>query len=381
MPTPSAWLVLEDGTCFPGSSAGAPGEKAFELVFNTAMSGYQEILTDPSYCGQGVAMTYPQIGNYGTTPEDDESSRCWAEALVVKQMSPIVSNWRSKQSLKEYLCERGVLAIENIDTRALVLRLREEGELRATLSTEREHVDELALKAKDQGGIEGRDLAKVVTCETAHDWSEPLDSTFPFPGVNDCDNPLPIACLDFGIKRNILRALVSAGFAPKVFPASTSAQEILANNPAGIFLSNGPGDPAAVTYAHESVRQLVKTGLPVFGICLGHQILSHVFQGSTFKLKFGHHGANHPVVEQSSGRIEITSQNHSFAVEPSSLEGTGLEVTHLNANDGTVAGMAHQELPIFSVQYHPEAAPGPHDPAHLFSRFRQLVAEHAHSNV
>jgi carbamoyl-phosphate synthase small subunit len=375
VPEPSAWLVLEDGTLFPGQSAGAPGEKVFELVFNTAMSGYQEILTDPSYCGQGVVMTYPHIGNYGTVPEDDESRRCWAEALVVRQMSPVASNWRSKQPLKEYLVERGVLAIEGVDTRALVLRLREEGELKAVLSTERDQAETLAKRAREEGDIEGRDLAKVVTCSEAYDWAEPLDPAFPFPGVDATDEALPIACLDFGVKRNILRCLVSAGFSPRVFPASSSAEEILAWNPAGIFLSNGPGDPAAVTYAHASVRALVDAGLPVFGICLGHQILSHVFGGNTFKLKFGHHGANHPVVDQETGQVEITSQNHSFAVDPESLGETGLKVTHLNANDGTVEGMAHGELPVFSVQYHPEAAPGPHDPAHLFSRFRRIVEE------
>ncbi len=341
------------------------------------MSGYQEILTDPSYCGQGVVMTYPHIGNYGTVPEDDESRRCWAEALVVRQMSPVASNWRSKQPLKEYLVERGVLAIEGVDTRALVLRLREEGELKAVLSTERDQAETLAKRAREEGDIEGRDLAKVVTCSEAYDWAEPLDPAFPFPGVEATDEALPIACLDFGVKRNILRSLVSAGFSPRVFPASSSAEEILAWNPAGIFLSNGPGDPAAVTYAHASVRALVDVGLPVFGICLGHQILSHVFGGNTFKLKFGHHGVNHPVVDQETGQVEITSQNHSFAVDPESLGETGLKVTHLNANDGTVEGMAHGELPVFSVQYHPEAAPGPHDPAHLFSRFRRIVEENA----
>lgn len=366
-PTPAV-LVLEDGSVFHGESVGAPGERAFELVFNTAMTGYQEILTDPSYAGQAVVMTYPQIGNYGVCLEDDESDRCWAEALIMRQLAPRSSNWRSDLTLGEYLVQREVMAIEGVDTRELTLKLREHGALRAVLSTERNDVDALAESARAWPSLEGLDLARRVTCSAAYPW----------PGAKS-DAP-HIVCYDFGVKRNILRCLTEAGMRLTVVPATTSAAEVREWKPDGLFLSNGPGDPAAVTYAHESVRELVQDGLPTFGICLGHQILAHVFGATTFKMKFGHHGANHPVIENT-GRIDISSQNHGFAVDPESMAGTGLRLTHRNGNDGTVAGMEHESLPVFSVQYHPEAAPGPHDPQHLFARFRTLVEAHRDAKV
>ncbi len=368
--SPPAILVLEDGTIFHGQSVGAPGERAFELVFNTALTGYQEILTDPSYRGQGVLMTYPQIGNYGVCLEDEESSHCWADALLMRQMSPIASNWRADMTLGEYLLQQNVLAMEGLDTRALTLKLREQGALRAVLSTTCFDEKLLQEKAQSHPSLEGKNLTGDVACQEPYSWTEAL-----------VDEPvstkktLSVVCMDFGIKRNILRCLVSAGFELTVVPGNTSADDILAMNPDGVFLSNGPGDPSAVTEAHETVRKLAETSMPLFGICLGHQILAHVFGAKTFKMRFGHHGANHPVIEGSTGKIDIASHNHGFAVDPGSLSGTGLEKTHQNGNDGTLAGMKHGEKPIFSVQYHPEAAPGPHDPFHLFARFRTLMEE------
>ncbi|HEX9792478.1 MAG TPA: glutamine-hydrolyzing carbamoyl-phosphate synthase small subunit [Planctomycetota bacterium] len=367
-PSQDAVLALEDGTIYRGRSVGAPGERACELVFNTAMTGYQEILTDPSYCGQGVVMTYPQIGNYGVSADDEESDRCWSEVFVMRQLAAQASSWRASGTLDDYLRENGVPAIDGIDTRHLTLRLRERGALRAVLATGEVDAQALVAKARAHPGLDGRDLAAVVSCKRAYEWNEPLAGTAAPKGER-----LPLVVYDFGVKRNILRCLVSAGFAPRVVPAATSAADALTHQPAGVFLSNGPGDPAAVTYAHAAVREIAASGTPVLGICLGHQILAHAFGGSTHKMKFGHHGANHPVIEIGTGRIDITSQNHSFAVDAASLEGTGLEVTHLNANDGVVEGMRHAELPVFSVQYHPEAAPGPHDARHLFQRFRALA--------
>lgn len=372
-----AVLVLEDGSAFPGVSVGAEGERAFELVFNTAMTGYQEILTDPSYAGQGVVMTYPQIGNYGVALADDESDRCWADALIMRQLAPRASNWRADMTLGEYLQQRDVLGIEGVDTRELTLKLRENGALRAVLSTQRFDVEALAETARALPTLEGQDLAARVSCDSPYSWDEPLP---PAPEGNPGStlaNPLPpdaphVVCYDFGVKRNILRCLVSSGLRLTVVPAKATAEEVLALNPDGLFLSNGPGDPAAVTYAHEEVRKLVHGGLPTFGICLGHQILAHVFGAGTYKMKFGHHGANHPVVE-TDGRIDISSQNHGFAVDADSLAESGLRITHHNGNDGTVAGMEHESLPVFSVQYHPEAAPGPHDPQHLFQRFKSWI--------
>jgi carbamoyl-phosphate synthase small subunit len=400
-----AILVLEDGTAFHGRSVGASGERAFELVFNTAMTGYQEILTDPSYAGQGVVMTYPQIGNYGVCLADDESDRCWADAMIMRQMSPMASNWRADMDLSSYLRERDVLAIDGIDTRELTLKLRELGAQRAVLSTKFFEVEALTAAARRQPSLEGMDLAARVSCMQPYAWTEGLPTdlggyseTDGEPKANsqttavgisaeptaaaaatstkpeECAADGPhVVCMDFGVKRNILRCLVSTGFRLTVVPANMPAADILALQPNGLFLSNGPGDPAAVTYAHETVRELVQTGLPTFGICLGHQILGHVFGARTYKMKFGHHGANHPVVEDQGGRIDITSQNHGFAIDADSIQNTDLEITHRNGNDDTVSGIKHRSLPVFSVQYHPEAAPGPRDPQHLFQRFYQLI--------
>jgi carbamoyl-phosphate synthase small subunit len=370
-----ATLVLENGSVFRGRSVGISGQRSFELVFHTGMTGYQEILTDPSYCGQAVVMTYPQIGNYGCEEAADESDRCWAEAMVMHQLSPITSSWTADCSLPEYLEKHKVMAIEDVDTRELTLLLRELGAQRAVLSTECHDADELLKIARGHASLDGIDLTTKVSCTTSYEWTEGLADSITWQPSTVVEGAPKIVCYDFGIKRNILRNLVSAGFAPTVVPASTSAAEVLALNPAGVFLSNGPGDPSAVTGAIAAVAELVKTDLPIFGICLGHQILALAMGGSTFKMKFGHHGANHPVIAAAGKRIDISSQNHGFAVDPDSLAGTNLEVSHTNGNDGTVAGLQHTSKPIFSVQYHPEGAPGPHDPEHLFQQFmRNLQA-------
>jgi len=382
-----ALLVLEDGTVYSGWSVGAEGEAAFELVFNTAMTGYQEILTDPSYAGQGVVMTYPQMGNYGICYADDESDRCWAKAFIMQQVALRHSNWRADLSLADYLAERGVLGIEGIDTRDLTLKLREMGALRGVLSTQRDDVEALRKLALDLPPLEGANLADVVSCKEAYAWDEALpadperSAEQDFEAVELDANAPHVVCYDFGIKRNILRCLRSQGFRLTVVPSSASAEEVLALQPDGLFLSNGPGDPAAVSQAHGEVRQLVQAGLPTFGICLGHQILAHVFGARTFKMKFGHHGANHPVVAKQASQIDISSQNHGFAVDGNSLDGTGLRVTHFNGNDQTVAGMEHESLPVFSVQYHPEAAPGPRDPQHLFGQFKSLIEQAQSKNL
>jgi len=374
-----ATLVLEDGSVFRGRSVGVAGQRAFELVFHTGMTGYQEILTDPSYFGQAVVMTYPQIGNYGCQPEADESDRCWASAMIMRQLTPITSSWAATQALDEYFLERGVMAMDGVDTRELTLILRSKGAQRAVISTETEDIETLLALARNHPPLDQRDLASVVSCKDSYVWSEGLPDPNSWVPTDLHANAPKLVCYDFGIKRNILRNLVSAGFHPLVVPANTTASEVLALNPDAVFLSNGPGDPTAVTSAIEAVRQLVAADLPLFGICLGHQILALALGGRTFKMKFGHHGANHPVVEPASGRIDISSQNHGFAVDPDSLEGTGLEVTHYNGNDRTVAGLRHTSKSVFSVQYHPEGAPGPHDPEHLFQRFRAFLAEPARS--
>ncbi|MDE0585752.1 MAG: glutamine-hydrolyzing carbamoyl-phosphate synthase small subunit [Planctomycetota bacterium] len=364
-----ATLVLENGSVFRGRSVGISGQRSFELVFHTGMTGYQEILTDPSYCGQAVVMTYPQIGNYGCEEAANESDRCWAEAMIMHQLSPITSNWTADCSLPEYLENHKVMAIEDVDTRELTLLLRELGAQRAVLSTECHDADELLKIARGHASLDGVDLATKVSCTESYAWTEGLPDSITWEPSTVVDGAPKVVCYDFGIKRNILRNLVSAGFAPTVVPVSTSADEVLALNPAGVFLSNGPGDPSAVTSAITAVAELVKTDLPIFGICLGHQILALAMGGSTFKMKFGHHGANHPVIATDGKRIDISSQNHGFAVDPDSLVGTDLAVSHTNGNDGTVAGLQHDSKPIFSVQYHPEGAPGPHDPEHLFQQF------------
>lgn len=366
-----ALLALSDGTVFEGTSFGAPTEAIGEVVFNTSMTGYQEILTDPSYCGQLVVMTYPEIGNVGVNAEDVESVRPFVEGFIVKEYWPLPSNWRSRQSLGEYLRAHNIPGIDGIDTRALVRLLRDKGNLNAVLSTLDLDPERLVRRAQNAPTMIGRDLVGTVTCDAAYEWSEghwTLEQGYEMP--TEPARRLVVA-YDFGIKRTILRNLVATGCRVRVVPATTPARDVLAMNPDGVFLSNGPGDPAAVPYAAETVRQLVgKT--PMFGICLGHQILGLALGGRTYKLKFGHHGGNQPVMDLTTSKVEITSQNHGFAVDVDSLGGKA-ELTHINLNDRTVEGLAHKELPLFSVQYHPESSPGPHDANYLFRRFVALM--------
>lgn len=371
-----AILALADGRVFRGSAFGATGEATGEAVFNTAMTGYQEVLTDPSYKGQIVCMTYPEIGNVGINREDVESSRVYVEGFVVKECWPRPSNWRSEMALSEYLEKAGVVGIEGIDTRALVRHIRTHGAQEAVLSSVDLDPDSLVRKAKASPGLVGRDLVKEVTCSEPYDWelSEwELASGYRRLDANEARDAPFVVAIDYGIKQNILRLLVKTGCRVKVVPASYTAEQILALNPDGIFLSNGPADPAAVSYAHETVRNLLGRK-PVFGICLGHQILALALGGKTFKLNFGHHGANHPVIDLRTTRVEITSQNHGFAVDTESLAGRA-ELSHLNLNDRTVEGLRGVGAPFFSVQYHPEASPGPHDSGYLFGRFRRMVEE------
>ena len=363
-----AFIALEDGTIFEGVSFGASGERLGEVVFNTSMSGYQEIMTDPSYKGQIVTMTYPLIGNYGINKEDIESSSPKIEGFVIKERSKIASNWRSEKSLDQYLKENHIVGIEGVDTRSLTLHIRTKGAMKGIISTTDLNPESLIKKAKDSPGLIGRDLVKEVTCGKSYN-AKTIYST---PSALCHNARFKVIAMDFGIKYNILRCLIDAGCDMTVVPADTSASEILAKNPDGIFLSNGPGDPAAVTYAIEEIKKLLGKK-PVFGICLGHQLLGLAFGGKTFKLKFGHRGANHPVKNLKTGKIEITSQNHGFCVDMNSLNKDEVELTHINLNDNTLEGMTHKKLPVFSVQYHPEASPGPHDSRYLFDRFIQMM--------
>ena len=366
-----AWLVLRDGPTFRGWSLGAAGQASGEVIFNTAMQGYQEILTDPSYRGQIVTMTYPMIGNYGINEEDVESRRPWVNGFIVKEASPVASNFRSRSGLDAYLARHGIVGIQGIDTRALTRHLRDRGAQEGIISTVETDAARLAAKAQALPGLIGRDLVSEVTIDQAHGWSEgdwSLTRGYTTP-------PAPrfkVVAFDSGIKRNIMRQLSSLGCEVEVVPAGTPAAAVLERKPHGIFLSNGPGDPEAVPYLVESVRGLIGKA-PIFGICLGNQILGLAFGGETYKLKFGHHGANHPVKDLATGRVEITSQNHGFSVDPASVAKVGLVETHVNLNDGTSEGMRHRELPVFSVQYHPEASPGPHDSHYLFQRFVSLM--------
>jgi carbamoyl-phosphate synthase small subunit len=383
-----AILALADGRTYEGVSFGAEGEAVGEVVFNTSMTGYQEILTDPSYDEQLVAMTYPQIGNVGVNPEDVESRKPFVKGFIVREYTATPSNWRATETLHEYMREHRIVGIQAIDTRSLVRHLRDVGSQEAIISTLTEDTGALVAKAQASPGLVGRDLVKNVTCAEGYDWNEGTwdlgkgykrrDGTtlggrrskkgsFRSPAYF-------VVTYDYGIKYNILRNLAEIGCRVKVVPAATPAEEVLALNPDGIFLSNGPGDPDAVPYAKENVRKLLGKK-PIFGICLGHQILGLALGGKTYKLKFGHHGGNQPVMDLTTRKVEITCQNHGFAVDADSLKGAA-EVTHLNLNDNTVEGLAHRELPIFSVQYHPESSPGPHDANYLFRRFGDLMKKH-----
>jgi len=365
----AARLMLEDGVWFEGVAFGATGEAVGEVVFNTSMTGYQEILTDPSYRGQMVTMTYPLIGNYGITFEDEESARPQAAALIVREVSGIYSSWRAECSIQEYLRRSNIIGLTDIDTRSLVLHLRDCGAMNGVLSTVDADLDSLRRKALAAPKMAGLDLAQVVTCGEAYAYTAARRG---LPA--DGRQILSVVAYDFGIKRNILDLMRAEGFEVAVVPAKTSAEDVLAMNPDGVFLSNGPGDPEPCTYAVEAARKLLGRK-PMFGICLGHQIMGIAFGGKTYKLKFGHRGANHPVRDEATGRIEITSQNHGFCVEPDSLDTSKVEITHWNLNDMTVEGLRHKEHPAFCVQYHPEASPGPHDASYLFPRFRRMIEE------
>jgi len=373
-----ATLALENGTWYEGESAGAPGETGGEVVFNTAMTGYQEVLTDPSYAGQIVTMTCPEIGNYGVADEDGESRAPKVAGFIIREQSPVASNWRADSTLREYLVRHGIVAISNIDTRALTRVLRSTGVMRGIIATGEVDPRRLVDAARDVTPMEGSDLVRGVTCDAPFDWqpdASTLDEFSPDP-ERRAKRPLRIAAYDYGMKWNILRRFTAHGCAVRVFPADAPAADLLATGPDGVFLSNGPGDPAALGYAVENARELVKADVPVFGICLGHQILSLAMGAQTYKLKFGHRGANHPVKELESGRIEITSQNHGFAVDAKSLP-PDVKVTHVNLYDGTVEGLRHETRPVFCVQYHPEAAPGPHDADYLFRQFLDEMEKRA----
>ncbi|MCX5697064.1 MAG: glutamine-hydrolyzing carbamoyl-phosphate synthase small subunit [Candidatus Omnitrophica bacterium] len=359
-----AILALEDGKIFRGKSFGSTGERYGEVVFNTSMSGYQEIITDPSYKGQIVTMTYTLIGNYGINKEDVESRRPYLEGFVVKEYSKIASNWRKEGSLGDYLAENNIPGIEGIDTRALTLHIREKGAMKAVLSTEDLNENSLVEKARKSRGLVGVDLVKEVTCARKYTW--------PKNGVKK----YKVAVLDCGVKYNILRELTKHGCEAIVFPAQTPAKEILKLKPHGLLLSNGPGDPVAVGYVIDTVRDLIGR-VPIFGICLGQQMLGLAMGGKTYKLKFGHHGANQPVKDLRTGKVAITSQNHGFSVDMDTLNKKEVQVTHINLNDNTPEGLRHKKLPLFSVQFHPEASPGPHDAAYLFDEFIEMMKKHA----
>ncbi|NCJ07003.1 glutamine-hydrolyzing carbamoyl-phosphate synthase small subunit [Synechococcales cyanobacterium C] len=364
-----ALLVLADGTAYCGWSFGAPGTRIGEVVFNTGMTGYQEVLTDPSYCGQLVAFTYPELGNTGVNPEDEESARPQVQGAIARNVCFTPSNWRSTQTLSDYLKAHGIPGIYDIDTRALTRKIRSSGAMNGAISTEILDLDELLNKVHQAPSMTGLNLTQRVTTPEIYEWVEPTAAAWDFnPRPQNSDaSPLTVVAIDFGIKRNILRRLASYGCRVIVVPAHTSAEDILQYQPDGIFLSNGPGDPAAVTEGIATVKALLNQASPMFGICLGHQLLGLSLGAQTFKLKFGHRGLNQPAGLHR--QVEITSQNHGFALEADSVAATDVDITHLNLNDQTIAGICHRTLPIFSVQYHPEASPGPHDADYLFDQF------------
>ncbi len=376
-----AILALEDGRIFRGEGYGATGECFGEVVFNTSLTGYQEIFTDPSYAGQIVVLTNPQIGNYGTNTADNEATRPYIEGLAVRELSPISSNWRSQQVADEYLERFNVPVIGEIDTRALVRHLRTRGVMRGVISSLESDADKLVAKARSLRKIDGTDLATAVSTKALYEWDakdarnfngDPLNQAEDAPQLPSPD--LHVAAYDFGMKHNILRMLAREGCRVTVVPAQTTAEDVLALQPDGIFLSNGPGDPEPLGYAQENIRKLVGRK-PVFGICLGHQLIGLALGGKTYKLKFGHHGGNHPVRHSKTGKVEITAHNHNFAVDPESLKQSDVDLTHIDLNDNTLEGLRHRSLPLFSVQYHPEASPGPHDSNYLFHDFRKMMEE------
>jgi carbamoyl-phosphate synthase small subunit len=372
-----AILALEDGRIFRGEGYGAPGESQGEVVFNTSLTGYQEIATDPSYAGQIVVLTNPQIGNYGTNQADNEAAKPFIEGLIVREFSRVSSNWRSEQVTDEYMERHQVPVLAEIDTRALVRHLRDNGVMRGVISTQTTDVDSLVAKARAIPKMVGTDLAKVVSTKAiyAFDENDPRNQSGDplLPGAIEGPK-LHVVAYDFGIKKNILRMLTREGCNVTVVPAQTSAEDVLAMKPDGVFLSNGPGDPEPVEYAVNAIRGMMGR-VPVFGICLGHQLCGLALGGKTYKLKFGHHGGNHPVKNHVTGKVEITAHNHNFAVDPDSVNANEVELTHVDLNDNTLEGLRHKTLPLFSVQYHPEAAPGPHDSHYLFRDFRNLMEE------
>ncbi len=378
-----AILALEDGRIFRGNGHGHPGECQGEVVFNTSLTGYQEIATDPSYAGQIVVLTNPQIGNYGTNRADNEATRPYIEGLIVREFSQISSNWRSEQVTDEYMERYAVPVLAEIDTRALVRHLRDRGVMRGVISTTESKPDVLVQKARSIRKMEGTDLARVVSTKSSYEFDaadprsqmgEPLLTEGFVPKEAGQRKTLNVVAYDFGIKQNILRMLTREGCRVTVVPAETTAEEVLALKPDGVFLSNGPGDPEPVDYAVRAIRNMMGR-LPVFGICLGHQLCGLALGGKTYKLKFGHHGGNHPVRNNATGKVEITAHNHNFAVDPDSINANEVELTHVDLNDQTLEGLRHKTLPLFSVQYHPEAAPGPHDSHYLFRDFRKMMEE------
>lgn len=371
--TANARLVLEDGSIWKAKSFGASGTQVGEVVFNTSLTGYQEILTDPSYAGQFVLMTNPHIGNTGVNIDDEESNQCFLGGLVIRNLSTCVSNWRSTESLPEYLRKRNVMGISDVDTRAITRRLRENGSLIGVLSTDSSKSDDELLNMARSWDIVGMDLISGVTCTEPYEWKDTTSAEWDFNSHGNASDKLHVVAYDFGIKHNILRRIASYGCKITVVPSTWPSSEVLKLNPDGVLFSNGPGDPSAVPYAVENVKQVVGK-IPVFGICMGHQLLGQALGGKTFKMKFGHHGGNHPVRNLRSGHVEISAQNHNYAVDPTTLP-EGVEVTHINLNDGTCAGLAFPAMKVMSLQYHPEASPGPHDSDPAFYDFVELMRE------